>query len=88
MGDGGIDWLVYVDTPDWSREGDWRQHISKQLRAAWPTLTYEQKWTIAQKASRVPRSSPPSLVRKVRAELDEQGGVTPVDRPDAEVPPP
>lgn len=77
-----IDWLVYVDTPDWTRDADWRQHISTKLRAAWTTLTYEQKWTIAQSAAGVPRNAPPSEVFRVRADLERQGGVTSVDRPD------
>jgi len=65
---------------------DWRQYISAELRAVWPTLRYEQKWAIAQKAARIPRQASPALVSKIRAELDKQAGVTPSDRPDAEVP--
>lgn len=65
---------------------DWRQYISAELRAVWPTLSYEQKWAIAQNATRIPRLASPALVTKIRAELDEQAGVTPSDRPDAEIP--
>ncbi len=65
---------------------DWRQYISAELRAVWPTLSYEQKWAIARNAARIPRRASPALVSKIRAELDEQAGVTPSDRPDAEVP--
>lgn len=46
MTDSEIDWLVYVDTPDWSRDADWRQYISTEVRAAWLTLTYEQTWNM------------------------------------------
>jgi len=56
------------------------------LRAVWPTLSYEQKWAIARNAVRIPRRASPALVSKIRAELDQQAGVTPSDRPDAEVP--
>ena len=65
---------------------DWGQYISAELRAVWPTLSYEQKGAIAQNAARIPRRVSPALVSKIRAELDEQAGVTPSDRPDAEVP--
>ena len=56
---------------------DWRQYISAELRAVWPTLNSEQKWAIAQNAARIPRYAAPALVSKIRAELDEQAGVTP-----------
>ena len=65
---------------------DWRQYISAELRAVWPTLSYQQKWAIAQNAARIPRHAAPALVSKIRAELDEQAGVTPCGRPDAEAP--
>ena len=65
---------------------DWRQYISAELRAVWPTLNYEQKWAIARNAARIPRQASPALVSKIRAELDQQAGVTPSDRPDGEVP--
>lgn len=49
-----IDYLVYVDRPDWSREaGDWRAYISQDLRDLWQTFTYQQKWAIAQNAGNI-----------------------------------
>lgn len=56
-----IDYLVYVDRPDWSWEaGDWRAYISQELRDLWPTFTYEQKWAIAQNAGNIA-----SMIRQV-----------------------
>ncbi len=54
----------------------WGRYISAELRAVWPTLSYEQKGAIAQNAARIPRLvSPglvsPGLVSKIRAGLDE-----------------
>lgn len=46
-----IDYLVYVDVPDWGAAtgpSDWRCFVSEELRGEWPTLSYEQKWRIAQ----------------------------------------
>ena len=49
-----IDYLIYVDHPDWTREaGDWRSYISPELRDMWETFLYEQKWAIAQSVAKM-----------------------------------
>lgn len=54
MDTGDIDYLIYVDHPDWTREtGDWRSYISPELRDMWETFLYEQKWAIAQSVAKM-----------------------------------
>ena len=89
MPDNEIDWLVYVDSPDWSRARprEWRHYIADDLRAIWPTLTYEQKWTLAQHAAKIAIEAP-SVNVNARRRFGNRLRHTPVDRPDAPIPTP
>jgi hypothetical protein len=53
LGELPIDYLGYIDHPDWIRAEIAADYVSAELRAQWDGFTYPQKWAIAQNAARI-----------------------------------